>query len=111
MLTLEAEARGEEDSLEIAPGALASAGGDEQMQIAKRAARVILVEHHFAKRVVVAVSHAPGLSGMPVRGHVSSASTSASCAISSASPTSRSIRARLPMIFADSILQTASMVR
>src|SRR5690348_17165295 len=57
------------------------------------------------------MSQAPGLSGMPDSGHCSSAATSASCASSSASPTSRTIRATPAIILADSILQTASMVR
>src|SRR5205823_6670350 len=39
------------------------------------------------------------------------ASTSASCAISSASPRSRTMRARHAMSLADSILLTASMIR
>src|SRR5512141_1628067 len=56
------------------------------------------------------MSQAPGLSGMPVSGHRSSAITSASCAKSSASPTSRTIRARLAMSLADSIRQMASIV-
>src|SRR5687768_4566357 len=57
------------------------------------------------------MSQAPGLSGTPDRGQVSSAATSASCASSSARPTSRTIRARPAMSLADSILQTASMAR
>jgi len=40
----------------------------------------------------VAISQAPGFSGMPAAGHCSSAATSASCARSSARPTSRTIR-------------------
>src|SRR6266853_5747748 len=55
------------------------------------------------------MSQAPGLSGMPDSGQVSRAATRASCASSSARPTSRTIRARPAMIFADSILQTASI--
>src|SRR5437867_5740462 len=57
------------------------------------------------------MSHAPGLSGTPDSGHRSSAATSASCASSSARPTSRTIRARPAMSLADSILHTASMTR
>ena len=64
-----------------------------------------------AQFLAVAISQAPGLSGMPVSGHRSSATTRASCASSSASPTSRSIRARPAISFACSILKTASMVR
>ena len=48
----------------------------------------------IARCFAVAISQAPGLSGTPDRGHCSSAATSASCASSSASPTSRTIRAR-----------------
>src|SRR5215469_416563 len=48
---------------------------------------------------------------MPVRGHCSSAVTSASCASSSASPTSRSMRVSPAMRRADSMRHTASMVR
>src|SRR5262245_28622727 len=57
------------------------------------------------------MSQAPGLSGMPDLGHCSSAATSASCASSSAVPTSRTIRIRPPISFACSILKTASMAR
>jgi hypothetical protein len=57
------------------------------------------------------MSHAAGLSGTPSRGHCSNAATSASCASSSATPTSRTMRASAPMIFADSMRQTALMVR
>src|SRR5688500_19433072 len=57
------------------------------------------------------MSQAPGLSGTPDSGHFSSAATSASCARSSATPTSRTIRVRPAMTLADSILQTASMAR
>src|SRR6202163_2663051 len=55
------------------------------------------------------MSQAPGLSGTPDFGHCSSAATRASCARSSARPTSRTIRARPAMSLGDSILQTASM--
>src|SRR5262245_3857407 len=48
---------------------------------------------------------------MPDLGHCSSAATSASCASSSAVPTSRTIRIRPPISFACSILKTASMAR
>src|SRR5580658_281630 len=65
----------------------------------------------MARCFAVAMSQAPGLSGMPVRGHCSSAITSASCASSSARPTSRTSRARPAMSLADSIRQTASMAR
>src|SRR5256884_3195673 len=52
-----------------------------------------------------------GLSGMPDSGHRSSATTRASCASSSARPTSRTMRARPAISLADSIFQTASMTR
>src|SRR5713101_9081012 len=57
------------------------------------------------------MSQAPGLSGTPESGQRSSAATRASCASSSARPTSRTIRARPAMILADSIRQTASIAR
>ena len=63
----------------------------------------------IARFFAVAMSHAPGFSGMPIMGHRSIAVTSASCARSSASPTSRTTRARPPISRADSIRQTASM--
>src|SRR5712692_8131685 len=57
----------------------------------------------------MAMSQAPGLSGTPDSGHCSSAATRASCARSSARPTSPTIRARPAMTLADSIRQTASI--
>src|SRR6266487_1927960 len=57
------------------------------------------------------MSQAPGLFGTPDTGHCSSAATSASWARSSATPISRTIRARPAMSLGDSILQTASMAR
>src|SRR5579871_5503976 len=57
------------------------------------------------------MSHAPGLSGTPLRGHCSSAITRASCASSSARPTSRTRRARPAISFGDSMRKTASMLR
>src|ERR1700732_319369 len=65
----------------------------------------------MARCLAVAMSQAPGLSGTPDFGHCSSAATRASCAGSSARPTSRTIRARPAMSLGDSILQTASMAR
>src|SRR5215831_20801255 len=56
------------------------------------------------------MSQAPGLSGTPEAGHFSSAATSASCASSSARPTSRVMRASAATIFADSMRQIASTV-
>src|SRR5207244_3039696 len=52
-----------------------------------------------------------GLSGTPDRGHCSRAATRASWPASSARPTSRRIRAAPATMRADSIRQTASMVR
>src|SRR5215218_9962859 len=69
--------------------------------------RIWSIDRCFA----VAISHAPGLSGTPCCGQRSSAASSASCARSSASPTSRTIRARPAISFADSIRQTASITR
>src|SRR5947209_17542074 len=57
------------------------------------------------------MSQAPGLSGTPDSGHCRRAATSASCARSSATPTSRTIRARPAISLADSIRQTASIAR
>src|SRR3954462_597918 len=57
------------------------------------------------------MSQAPGLSGTPDSGHCSSAATRASCAASSARPTSRTILASPAISLADSILQIASTVR
>ena len=65
----------------------------------------------IARCLAVAMSQAPGLSGTPDSGHCSSAATSASCASSSAGPTSRTIRVRPAMSCGDSMRQTASMVR
>ncbi len=65
----------------------------------------------MARRFAVAISQAPGLSGMPTSGQRSSAATSASWASSSARPTSRTIRARPAMSRGDSMRQRASMVR
>src|SRR6266513_2928573 len=63
----------------------------------------------MARCFAVAMSQAPGLSGTPDWGHCSSAATSASCARSSATPMSPTMRARPAMSLADSIRQTASM--
>ena len=74
-----------------------------------RSSLVLRRNWSIARRLAVAISHAPGFRGMPVAGHCSSAATSASCASSSASPTSRTMRASPAMSFADSIRQTASI--
>src|SRR5580658_9319451 len=63
----------------------------------------------MARCLAAAISQAPGLSGTPDFGHCSSAATRASCARSSATPTSRTIRARPAISLGDSILQTASI--
>src|ERR1700730_11348526 len=65
----------------------------------------------MARCLAAAISHAPGLSGIPDCGHCSSAATSASCASSSATPMSRTIRVSPAMIRPDSIRQTASIAR
>src|SRR5258706_9459716 len=57
------------------------------------------------------MSQAPGLSGTPDCGHCSRAMTRASCARSSARPTSRTIRISPAISRGDSIRQTASMAR
>ncbi len=63
----------------------------------------------MARFRAVAMSQAPGLSGTPDSGQRSSAATSASCASSSAIPTSRTTRASAAMSRADSMRQTARM--
>src|SRR5689334_7924441 len=59
----------------------------------------------------MAMSHAPGLLGTPVSGQHSSALSNASWARSSARLRSRTMRTRPPSSRADSIRQTASIVR
>ena len=88
-------------ALELAP---------ELLRACARAA-LLRRSRSIARCFAVAMSQAPGLSGTPDSGHRSSAATSASCARSSARPTSRTIRARPAMSRADSILQTASIAR
>src|SRR5215472_2874096 len=63
----------------------------------------------MARCFAVAISQAPGPSGMPRTGHCSSAITKASCASSSAAPTSPVMRARPAMRRGASIRQTASI--
>src|SRR5258707_119338 len=63
------------------------------------------------RRFAADISHAPGLFGTPDSGHCSSAATSASCARSSAMPTSRTMRVKPAISFADSMRQTASIAR
>src|SRR5256885_11297971 len=65
----------------------------------------------MARRFAVVMSQAPGLSGTPDSGQRSSAATSASCARSSARPTSPTMRVSPAMTLADSIRHTASMAR
>ena len=62
-----------------------------------------------ARRFAVVMSQAPGLSGMPEEGHWASAATMASCAKSSARPTSRTMRTSAAMSRVDSSRQTASI--
>src|ERR1035438_2302672 len=57
------------------------------------------------------MSQAPGFGGTPDSDHCSSAATRASCANSSARPTSPTIRVRPAMICGASSLHTASIVR
>ena len=76
-----------------------------------RSSRLFRRKLSMARCFAVAMSQAPGLSGMPDSGHCSSAATRASCASSSARPTSRTMRVSPAMMRADSILQTASMAR
>ena len=64
----------------------------------------------MARCFAVAMSQAPGLSGTPASGQRSRAATSASCARSSATPMSPTMRARPAISRADSMRQTASIV-
>src|SRR6266850_5465106 len=74
-----------------------------------RSSRSLRRRRSIARCFAVAMSQAPGLSGTPDSGHCSSAATSASCARSSARPTSRTTRVRPAMSRGASILHTASM--
>src|SRR3954452_7164123 len=65
----------------------------------------------MARYFAAAISHAPGFSGIFDSGHCSSAATSTSCARSSASPISFTIRISPAMSLGDSIFQTVSIVR
>src|SRR5437773_1702547 len=76
-----------------------------------RSSRVLLRSRSIARCFAVAMSQAPGLSGTPDSGQRSSATMRASCARSSATPTSRTIRASPAMSRGDSILQIASIAR
>src|SRR4051812_595521 len=62
-----------------------------------------------ARRLATAISQAPGLSGTPILGHSDRATTSASCASSSARSTFRTKRARPAMSLARSMRKVASM--
>src|SRR6267378_4967845 len=64
-----------------------------------------------ARRLAVAISHAPGLSGTPVAGHRSRAANRASWVKSSASGTSRSILAKRVISRGCSMRQTARIAR
>ncbi len=63
----------------------------------------------MARRLATAISQAPGLFGTPAFGHSDKAVTAASCASSSAKPTSRTIRTNPAMSLARSIRKTVSM--
>jgi hypothetical protein len=63
-----------------------------------------------ARRFAVVINQAPGLVGMPPCGHCSRAATSASCARSSASPTSRVIRVSAATSSAASLRQVDVIV-
>ena len=76
-----------------------------------RSSRSLRRKTSIARCLAVAISQAPGLAGTPVSGHRSSAATSASCASSSARPTSPVTRVSAAMSFADSMRQTASTTR
>ena len=65
----------------------------------------------IARCLATTISQPPGLSGTPDSGHCDSAATSASCASSSAVPTSRTMRASRAISRGDSIRQSASMAR
>src|SRR4029079_8686674 len=65
----------------------------------------------IAFRLAVAMSQAPGLSGVPSFGQRSRAATRASCARSSAKPTSRVMRASPAINRGDSMRKTASIWR
>ena len=68
---------------------------DSRAELLLLALQVVLRRiRSIARCFAVAISHAPGLSGTPDSGHCSSAATSASCASSSARPTSRTMRVR-----------------
>lgn len=72
---------------------------------------VALVLPSIALRRATVVSHPPGFAGTPEEGHCARASTTASCARSSARPTSPVTRARVATTRAPSIRHTASTVR
>src|SRR4249919_144002 len=76
-----------------------------------RAAISLWRRRSIARLRAVAISQAPGFSGTPASGHCSSATSSASWARSSATPTSPVIRASAAISRADSIRQTASIAR
>src|SRR5579871_4818239 len=65
----------------------------------------------MARCFAVAMSHAPEFCGMPDFDHCVTAARSASCANSSATPTSRTMRVSPAMIRADSMRQTVSIAR
>ena len=74
-----------------------------------RSSRVRRRSRSMARCLAACISHAPGLRGTPDAGHCSRAATSASCARSSAAPTSRTRRISPAISFGDSRRHTASM--
>ncbi len=76
-----------------------------------RSRRTLRRIRSIARRFAAVINHAAGFRGTPDCGHCSSAATNASCASSSANPTSRTNRVRPAISLADSIRQTASIVR
>src|SRR5438093_1891000 len=74
-----------------------------------RSSRSLRRRRSIPRCFAVVMSQAPGLSGTPDSGHCSSAATRASCARSSARPTSRTIRVSPAMSLGDSIRHTASI--
>src|SRR5512133_329694 len=88
-----------------------SASSSQPSSSCFRSASLIRRNRSPARRLAVAMSQAPGLSGTEEVGHCSSAATRASWASSSARSKSRTIRMSPAMSLADSIRQTASMAR
>ena len=85
--------------------------GDELLGLIFTACHPILSRRKAstARRLATAISQAPGLAGTPVLGHSDRATTSASCASSSARSTFRTMRARPAMSLARSMRKVASI--